>query len=138
MAKKKSKGKNHLPKRIAGVKVPKSVRRGRLGALLASPLGQELLAGAVVAGSGVLAAHKAKHDPAARHLAAKVKHGADESARDAAEASSLLAHALGEAARSFAEALQSGGGKQPDWTGAHGEEAASSKKKSSYAPTPGL
>ncbi|THD75131.1 MAG: hypothetical protein E7812_17835 [Phenylobacterium sp.] len=39
--------KSFLPKKIAGVKVPKSVRRGRFGELLASPTGQALIAEAV-------------------------------------------------------------------------------------------
>ena len=37
-----------LPKRIAGVKVPKSVRRGPLGELIASAEGPALLAEAVM------------------------------------------------------------------------------------------
>ncbi|HEV2532897.1 hypothetical protein [Phenylobacterium sp.] len=38
----------YLPKRIAGVKVPKSVRKGPLGELIASPTGPALLAEAVM------------------------------------------------------------------------------------------
>lgn len=41
------KTRSYLPKRIAGVKVPKSVRKGRLGELLASPEGPALLADAL-------------------------------------------------------------------------------------------
>jgi hypothetical protein len=39
---------SYLPKRIAGVKVPKSVRKGPLGELIASPEGPALLAEAVM------------------------------------------------------------------------------------------
>ena len=39
---------NYLPKRIAGVKVPKSVRKGPLGELIASPEGPALIAEAVM------------------------------------------------------------------------------------------
>ena len=42
-----AKKKNFLPKKIAGVKVPKAARKGRFGELLASPAGQSALAEAV-------------------------------------------------------------------------------------------
>ncbi len=35
---KKNRNKNHLPKRIAGVKLPKAIRRGTVGQSLASPV----------------------------------------------------------------------------------------------------
>lgn len=137
MAKKKSK-KASLPKRLAGVKIPKKVRKGRLGALLASPLGQELLAGSVAVAGGALAARKAKQSPEARHLASQVKHAGKDGAADTQAAASLFAHALGEAARTFAETLQNGGRQAPDWTGEREAASGGSKKKPSYTPTPGL
>ena len=39
--------KSFLPKKIAGVKVPKKARKGRFGELLASPSGQAAIAEAV-------------------------------------------------------------------------------------------
>lgn len=39
-----AKRKNHLPKRIGGVKIPKHIRRGVLGQFLASPAGQAVIA----------------------------------------------------------------------------------------------
>ena len=42
------KSKSFLPKKIAGVKVPKAVRKGPLGELIASPEGPALLAEAVM------------------------------------------------------------------------------------------
>ncbi|MDB5442088.1 MAG: hypothetical protein JWP86_2625 [Phenylobacterium sp.] len=42
------KNKGFLPKRIAGVKVPKSVRNGPLGELIASSAGPALIAEAVM------------------------------------------------------------------------------------------
>ncbi|MFN3514591.1 MAG: hypothetical protein ACK41C_16220 [Phenylobacterium sp.] len=135
MAKKKAK-KNHLPKRIARVKVPKNVRRGRLGALLASPRGQELLAGALMtAAGGALAAHEAKRGSATRQFAARAKHAAEEEAPEVAAGASIFAQALGEAARSFADALQTGSARREiDWTAP--DDA--SKKKPTPAPQPGL
>jgi len=51
------KSKKVLPKRIAGFKVPKSLRKSRLlGSLLASPLGRQVVADALVAGAGAGAA----------------------------------------------------------------------------------
>ncbi|MCC2690658.1 MAG: hypothetical protein K0S21_3461 [Rhizobiaceae bacterium] len=53
MAKQKSKA---LPKRIASVKIPKSIRRSKtLRSLIANPVGREILAGALVAGAGAAA-----------------------------------------------------------------------------------
>lgn len=135
MAKKRKKA--SLPKRLAGVKIPKKVRKGRLGALLASPLGQELLAGSVAVAGGALAARKAKHSPEARRLAGRLKHAGEDRIDETEAAAGLFAHALGEAARSFAEALQSGGRREPDWTGER-DERPTTKKKSSYTPSPGL
>ena len=52
MAKKKV-----LPKRVAGIKVPKGLRRSRvLRSLLANPLGRKVMADALVAGAGAGAA----------------------------------------------------------------------------------
>jgi hypothetical protein len=53
MAKKKA----ALPKKIAGVKVPKTIRKSRmLRAMLRNPMGRDLLANALVAGAGAAAA----------------------------------------------------------------------------------
>ena len=49
--------KNAIPKKIAGYKVPKSLRKSRLlKHLLRSPLGREILANALTAGAGAAAA----------------------------------------------------------------------------------
>jgi hypothetical protein len=107
---KKTKG--FLPKRVAGVKVPKSVRKGRLGELLSSKTGQILIAEAIMAASAVGAAKKAKDSPAARKAVRdvidKVHLTGDGAARDVGSAGATLAYALGEAARSFADALHRG------------------------------
>ncbi|MBW8815948.1 MAG: hypothetical protein JF588_21230 [Caulobacterales bacterium] len=104
------KRKDLFPKKIAGVKVPKSVRRGRFGEFLASPTGQAMIAQAVVGAGAVAAGLKAKDSPKVRKLAHDAKHKVADSAGDAAdnagEATSSLAFALGEAARSFADAIR--------------------------------
>jgi hypothetical protein len=40
---KRRKNKNHLPKRIMGVKIPKQLRRGTVGAMLASPVAANVI-----------------------------------------------------------------------------------------------
>jgi NAD+--asparagine ADP-ribosyltransferase len=151
MAKKKKKG--LLPKRIAGVKVPKSVRNGRLGELLASRAGQALIAEAVMAAGAVVAAKKAKDSPKVRNLASyaadRVQHAAAGQGRDMGAAGSALAVALGEAARSFVDALNRRGETPPPlhaddgdgddrvWTaGDDVEDDASKKKPISYEAGP--
>jgi len=93
-----------LPKRIGGVKVPKSVRKGRFGELLASHTGQTLLAEAVQAEGSEGRSSVVMADPGLRSVA---EHIADrlhqEGDREAAVAA--LAFALGEAARTFIHAL---------------------------------
>src|SRR5688500_757547 len=81
MAKSKKKAKSFLPKKIGGVKVPKSVRRGRFGELLASRTGQALIAEAVLGAGAIAAGLKAKDNPKVRELA----HDAKEIAHDAKE-----------------------------------------------------
>jgi hypothetical protein len=121
MAKKK---KAFLPKKIAGVKVPKKVRQGRFGELLASPTGQKVIAEAIMAAGAALGAKKAADHPKVRQLAqaAKDKGAAaaagagDKAAGVTAQAgttSGAIAYALGEAARTFTEALRRGGAAEP-------------------------
>jgi hypothetical protein len=116
----RSKGKGFLPKRIAGVKVPKKVRQGRFGELLASPTGQKVIAEAILAAGALAAGAKAADHPAVKATAKKAKDkvvdakdkvldaggGATEQVGDT---SGALAYAIGEAARSFADALRRGG-----------------------------
>jgi hypothetical protein len=52
-----AKTKKKVPKRVAGVKVPKFLRKSAiLQTLLASPLGRDILANALIAGAGAAAA----------------------------------------------------------------------------------
>lgn len=144
MAKSKKKAKNHLPKRIAGVKVPKSVRRSRFGALLASPAGQALVADAVM-GAGALAATKAARSPKVRETtrgaADRIGHAGDEAKLEFAAAGSALTYAVGEAARTFADALRHGApedeeharGDGPRWSSDDKNSLETSSKKQSKA-----
>lgn len=122
----KKKRKSVLPKRIAGVKVPKAVRKGRFGELLTSKAGQALIAEALMAAAAVAGAKKAKDSPKVRgalHDAAEtVRDAGHDKGEKAGAASAAFTYALGEAVRSFAGALRDGGPKehatpdpQPQW-----------------------
>ena len=115
MGKKKS-GALRLPKRIAGVKIPKKVRKGDLAGVIASPAGKALiaevvmLAGAAMAGKESTPGSKTRRalaDPGqalgkAGETAAAAGAGA---AGAAGDASARLTYAFGEAARAFRQAM---------------------------------
>lgn len=59
-----------IPKKIGGVKVPKALRKSKsVDTLLNSPVGRELLAGAIVAGAGAAAGALANYQPAKETIA---------------------------------------------------------------------
>ena len=127
MGKKKSKT---LPKRFAGVKIPKAVRKGPVGQFLASKAGKAILAETLMLAGAGLAATQGKEDSATRRMADEAGfrlQGAGKKlkragAGGASEAAALLAGALTDAAqrlssarreaRSFAE-QESGRGAKP-------------------------
>jgi hypothetical protein len=144
MARKRSK--DVIPKKIGGVKMPKEVRSGRFGKLLASKAGQALIVEAILGASAVVAGMKAKDSPKARKMAGDAKHkladAGAETAGKAGLATSTLAYALGEAARSFTEALHRGEprasakGAEPDtaWTPDYGAPEPGPAKRKKPAP----
>lgn len=58
--------KDHMPKRVLGVRVPKRVRRGRIGEALGSEIGQEVTAEAIVALAGLLIVQAGRADSGLR------------------------------------------------------------------------
>jgi hypothetical protein len=65
-----AKGKAKVPRKVAGVKVPKAVRKSRLlDELLTSELGREILAEALVAAAGAVASTLIKKRPSAAQIA---------------------------------------------------------------------
>jgi hypothetical protein len=100
---KKAKAKAALPKKVAGVKVPKEIRNsGSLAQLVTSPLARELVADALIAVAGVLAGNKRTREAVtgagAKAGAAAMDAGA--SAKDAAQtATGAVAEVVTEAAR---------------------------------------
>jgi hypothetical protein len=93
---KKGSGKDALPKTVAGVKVPKAVRKSSsIGTLLSSGLGREILADALVAAAGAAAAALTR-TRAAREAGSAV-----------ADAGSTAASATGDAVQTAAGAVAS-------------------------------
>jgi hypothetical protein len=119
------------------------VRKGRFGELLASPAGQALLAEAVMAVGAVAGAKKVAEAPQARETlkaaAGKVRDAAADAGKSTTAASGVLAYALGEAARSFTEALhrqsdETSTASADDWADPSGD--GSKKKPTSYEAGP--
>ena len=134
MAKKKSK-KGALPKRIAGVKVPKRLRRD-LNGLLGSKLGRSIVADALVAAGAAMVGTQAKKGSQTRRLLHDHP-PAGASGGALASGSSALAFALGEASRSFIDALHRGkamADAKSAWPELKEDEAAPAKKKPGSAP----
>ena len=102
MAKAKSKGKKSgVPKTLAGVKVPKEVRKSSaFSTLFTSNLGREILADALIAAAGAAAAALTRTRPAqkAGHAMADAGAEASDSVQTAAGA---VASVVTQAAKSF-------------------------------------
>ena len=139
MAKKRKK---RLPKQLAGVKVPKSVRKGQLGKAIASPDGRAVLAEVLMAAAAVAGTKKANDGGAPHDALTEVAHRL----RDAgavkgdgkAMADGTVTYALGEAARTFVKAFdrrRAGEAKEAAASGAVGSTqapgAAETKRKPS-------
>ncbi len=92
MAKKKKAKKAKLPKRIGGIKIPKSIRNssGPFAALLDSKVGREAAAAGLVAIAGSLLG-----SDAARRTAGAVGHGAHDAGTGAADALGTIGKAAG-------------------------------------------
>jgi hypothetical protein len=101
----KSKSKKSVPKTVAGMKIPKSVRKmPALGTLLTSPLGREILADALIAAAGAAAAALTRTRPV-KEIGAAVAEAGSEAAvatRDSVQtAAGAVADVVTEAARSI-------------------------------------
>jgi hypothetical protein len=108
MAKKKLKA--TLPKRIAGVKVPKVLRKGSLGRFLGSPAGQALIVASLVQAGRSAVKEDSKAGVILNRLADQFdgKHGGKhphDDGLDISQLSAALVVALKDGARSFVGAL---------------------------------
>jgi hypothetical protein len=130
-----------LPKRVAGLKIPKVVRKGPIGEFLNSGAGQTLLAETLVAAAAVFTAAKTDEDsPVAEGLrhpvegARRVSHAVSDAGSDQ---TARLAYAFKEASRAFREALQNGNAAAWEERPETLSEEAGAKKKSSARTTSG-
>ena len=132
-----------IPKRIAGVKIPKAVRKGPVAGFLNSSGGQLILAQALVAAAGALAASRTDENSsvgeAVRHPVDAAKDIGRNLQREGADQAARLSFALREAARSFRAAMEQGPpAGDPSWTtdalDAQVDEPTA-KKKSASRPT---
>jgi hypothetical protein len=106
------KSKVRLPKKIAGMKIPKSVRKGPVARFLYSPGGQVAIAEALVIAAGVFSARQSP-DSAAGQLLRNPSESLKAAGRSTVRAkdsvsrgSKKLSYAFGEAIKSFRSALQ--------------------------------
>src|SRR5918997_1091898 len=131
MAKRKLK----LPKKIAGVKIPKVVRKGPVGQFLNSSAGQLLVAEALIAAGGAFFAAEMNDSDDKKGTARRLGRSGARSAEEAREfierGSTRLSFAFGEAVRAFRTALKEGNPQQQPSV----IEGEVSKKKSSSSPT---
>jgi hypothetical protein len=97
---KSSKTKIKVPKRVAGVKIPKVVRKGPVLQFVNSTAGRTLIAEALTAAMGVLA-YKQTGDGTRE----KIKDKARDTGEALAQNTARLTHAFGEGVRAFREAL---------------------------------
>jgi hypothetical protein len=100
MAKSSKKLKIKVPKRVAGVKIPKTVRKGPVMDFVNSTAGRVLIAQALTAAVGVFAV---KHSDSP--TAERIKSGARSAEERLKENTARLGYAFGEAVRAFREAL---------------------------------
>jgi hypothetical protein len=111
MAKSSKKLKIKVPKRVAGVKIPKTVRKGPVLDFVNSTAGRVLIAQALTAAVGVFAV---KHSDSP--TAERIKSGARSAEEKLKENTARLGYAFGEAVRAFREALGDPAGSTADAT----------------------
>ncbi len=93
-----------VPKRVAGVKIPKAVRKGPVMDFVNSKAGRVLIAQALTAAIGVLA-YKSASPETRERVRDKVKNGADETTEALKRNTLRLSNAFGAAVTAFRAAL---------------------------------
>ena len=93
-----------VPKRVAGVKIPKAVRKGPVMDFVNSKTGRILIAQALTAAIGVLAYKQASPETRER-VSSKVKDGASDAREALKRNTARLSFAFGEAVTAFRTAL---------------------------------
>jgi hypothetical protein len=100
MSKKSQKGKIKVPKRVAGIKIPKTVRKGPVVDFVNSTTGRVLIAEALTAAIAAFAVKNSDSAPAQ-----KIKAGVSNAQDSVKQNAARLSYAFGEAVRAFREAL---------------------------------
>jgi hypothetical protein len=100
MAKSKGKSKIKVPKRVAGVKIPKAVRKGPVVDFVNSSAGRLLIAQALTAAVAAVAIKESDSPTGER-----IKVGARSAEKAVKENTARLGHAFAEGVRAFREAL---------------------------------
>ena len=95
------KGKGKIPKKIAGVKVPKALRKALAGSLVDNPRAREILADVLIAAAGAAAAALVQNRPTGQQIA-DAGAGAATATRDMAQgAAGAVGEVVAEAARTI-------------------------------------
>jgi hypothetical protein len=132
-----AKAKLKLPKRIAGVKIPKALRKGPVGQFLNSSAGQLLVAEALIAAGGAFVAHETDGGEKLKRVGRAASDRSSDARQVLERGSARLSFAFGEAVRAFREALREPEPGTRDLSGKPGDviEGEVSKKKSSQSPS---
>jgi hypothetical protein len=128
--------KKFLPKRVAGVKLPKPLRKGG-SRFLRSPEGRKLAMEAVAATAALVAAGVGARKGLLKQAASRGI-GAADAAAAASSMTSAFDYAVSEGVRSFTEALKSGktaAGAETAWPPVEEDGPAKKKPARTDAPT---
>jgi hypothetical protein len=99
-----------VPKRVAGIKIPKSIRKGPVADFLNSPAGQIVVAEALVIAAGAFTASRTDTDvhDLLRHPVENAERAGHAMAATGADQVSRVSFALKEASRAFRAAMEDG------------------------------
>ena len=143
---KKDKGKGKVPKKIAGVKIPKALRKGVVGSLFDNPRTREILADVLIAAAGAAAAALVKHRPTGEQVMDAGEAvmdgaaGAGAAARDAVQsAAGAVTEAVADTARQILPASltateDENGGEDSSESYAHLADRDRKDKKEKHRP----
>lgn len=96
-----------LPKRIAGIKIPKGIRKGPVMKFLNTPPGQVVLAQALLVIGGAFAVEKSRDDDGTLHPMDALKDATRNIGKRSDFAGAKLTRAFAAAAHAFRDAMES-------------------------------
>ncbi|HEY0963598.1 MAG TPA: hypothetical protein VGE69_14700 [Pseudomonadales bacterium] len=129
-------GKIKIPKRVAGVKIPKPIRKGAIGHFLNSRAGQLVIAETLVAAAAAFTAVKAddtgKVADTLKNPVDSIRRAGEAVAGASANEGERFAHAFRAACRAFVDALRDGEGTS--WRAPVAEDAPVKKPGRASGP----